>query len=125
VRGYALDRRARVEQQSRCMFVLLLARSHRDVGVNRRRDERVHEPDLRLLTQDVRAHQRFDARDASLLVDARERRDQRQSRAVAEHRHCASDGERVTAQSRRPHQHRTRYRPRADVGDHLCLLGVR
>jgi hypothetical protein len=87
--------------------------------------QRVHEADRRLGMEDLGAAERGGGLRHLLLVQLRQRGHGREIRVVAEHRHRAHDVHRLVREPRQAQQHRSRHRPRSDVGHDVHVRRVR
>ncbi len=90
--GDVLGVGARIAQRQRGALVRQLALARRELVVDGVADERVHERERRLGTEDLRAHERARRAGDGRLVELGERGDDGQRRALAEHAHRPGDG---------------------------------
>ena len=125
VRRDLLGRGSGVAQHARRLLVLQLALAERQLLVHGVAHERVHEADRQVRPQDLGARKRARGVGHARLVEAGERRDDRERGALGQDGDRAGDRDRVLGQPREPHDHSARDRSRADLEHHLGVGGVR
>ena len=114
-----------LQQQTGRLGMAKLPLAGGNVVVDRVPDERMHEAEGWLLSQDVRPRQRGRHSGGFVLLEHRESRDEGKLRPVAQNRDGLGHGGRLVRQAMQPAEHGTRDRPRAHLldGAHLRCAG--
>ena len=119
-----LGRRARVVQQLRRALVQQPALPRRQLVVDRVADQRVDEPERRIRAQDLDARELARRSGHRRLLQAGQRGDRGQLRALAQHADRLRDRRRGGGEAPEPHEHRARRGARTDRADHADLRCV-